>query len=176
MIRGIIGALLARLNPLAAKHKRAVHLQETYGSWPRLFFDQLTADQVRKAGVDARLAEAASLFRAVITEGEGRMPPGAMAVTKHQLAYLLHRQGRLQEAADLYQEVLASCRLYAEPTETCDWALCFALFRLAEVTIATDRAQATAFFRESKAIAERRRYRDGIKMNAEAIEHFGLCG
>ncbi|MFO1491026.1 MAG: tetratricopeptide repeat protein [Kiritimatiellia bacterium] len=168
--------ILARANPWAAKQKRAVQLQDRYGAWPCLFSAQMTREQVRRAAEDPRLKEAEGLFREILAGGEGRIPPGAMAVTRHQLALLLHRQGRLAEAAELYREVIAGCRLYAEPSETADWVLCFALFRLAELTRPANAPEAAAMFAEAKEIAERRRYPDAIQMIARAVEYFGLGG
>ncbi|ETR65879.1 MAG: hypothetical protein OMM_05885 [Candidatus Magnetoglobus multicellularis str. Araruama] len=172
MIRRLIEIIFSITNPLAKKQAEAIKLQDTYGSWPVYFYHQLSENQINRVKNNKFIKKAENLYREVLEEGEDSLSPGAIITTKHQLALLLHRQGRIDEATDLYNEVIKTCRLYTMPTETCDWALCFALFRLAELTFESDRNKAIKMFAESSEISNRRKYVEGISLNKEAKNYF----
>jgi hypothetical protein len=157
-----------------AKQLRAVELQEQNGGYRSEFFEELSSDEVQTAKTNPRLLEAERLFCEVRSGGQDTLAPGPMAITTLQLAVLLHCQGRLTEARDLYEDVIRKCRLIAEETEEAEWALCRALLRLAELIIREDTRKGKALFAESLEIARKRKDTDAIKSNQRAIRFFML--
>ena len=123
---------------------------------------------------DPRLAEAEALYRYILAEGRNVLPPGALAVTGFKLGLLLHRQGRLDEARQTYEDSIRICRLQPETTDTQEWALCRCLFRLAELTIRSDRRRAAELFAESRSLALRRRDASSLRGSTAAIRFFRL--
>ena len=174
MFRRPIERWRSRNKPLASKHTRAVELQEQHRGWRTEFYEEFSSDEVRQAKTNLHLGEAERLFREVLEEGTDRLTPGQIAVTTLQLARLLHCQGQLEEAQDLYEDVVHVCRLCVRRTETVEWALCRALLRLAELIIREDRQRGELLFAESMEIAERRNDLGAIAINQRAIQYFGL--
>jgi tetratricopeptide (TPR) repeat protein len=174
MLRRFLEILFTKGNPLAAMQLKAVQLQERYGSWPALFYEELTEDNIKEARLNPHLHEAAALFRQIIDEGKESLARGQLMVTTYQLASLLHRQGNRREAMELYREVIKICRVSIKPTDTMEWALCRALFRLAEMTIRQDRNEGEALFAESMELGKKRHDAEIIKINQLAIQYFRL--
>jgi tetratricopeptide (TPR) repeat protein len=168
--------LVARMNPLAAKQARAVGLQDDYGVWPKCFAEQFTPEQVAQARDDPHLAEAERLFREIRQEGAGQLPPGALAITTYHLGQLLHRQGRFAEARTVYEDAITLCRLDLAPTDSVQWALSRALFRLAELVIREDRQRGQGLFAESLEISRARNDGPYLAMHQAAADYFGLPG
>lgn len=174
MFHRLIGRLLSKTNPLMAKQLRAVELQEQNGGYRAEFFEELSFDEVLAAKINPQLLKAEHLFREIRSDGKDTLAPGEMSITTLQLAVLLHCQGRLEEAQNLYEEVVQICRLAPEETQEMEWALCRALMRLAELTIREDYQKGKALFGESMRIAKKRKDTDGIKSNQRAIRFFML--
>jgi hypothetical protein len=174
MFRRFMEGVVARGNPLAGMQADAVKLQDTHGSWPRFFFEELSREQVAEAARNPHLAEAGRLYRHILSEGRDRLAPGALGVTGYKLGLLMHRQGRLEEARRAYEEAVRVCRLQPEATDTAEWALVRALFRLAELTVRQDPRRGADLFAESRRLAEKRRDSHGLGAANRAIEFFGL--
>jgi len=174
MFRWLMERLVARMNPLAAKQARAVALQDDYGMWPEYFAEQFTPEQIAQARDDPHLAEAERLFREIRQEGASQLPPGALAITTYHLGQLLHRQSRFAEARTVYEDAIALCRLAPAQTDSVQWALSRALFRLAELVVREDRQRGQGLFAESLGISQARSDGPYLDMHRAAAAYFGL--
>ena len=174
-LRRVVELTASAPDSLGRQQMRAVRLQERYGEWPTTFFADMPRRQVMEAACDPHLAEAESLFRSVLL---GDITPGQSAVAGYQLALLLHRQGRLEEARALYEEAVRTCQLSPELTESSSWALGYASWRLGELLMDENRQLATGFFADSRHLAHERSDEVLMAANELACERFGLrtCG
>ena len=174
MLRRFMERVVAAGDPLAAMQATAVDLQDTYGAWPRFFFEELSPQQIAEAAGNPLLAKAEALYRHILLEGRNDLPPGALGVTSFKLGLLLHRQGRLSEARQVYEDAVRICRLQPEETETQEWALNRSLFRLAEIIIRQDRRRGAELFAEAQGLAAKRRDSNCIEASNQAVRFFSL--
>jgi len=155
--------------------RKAVQLQDAHVDWNGNFLEQIDEDTISRMAQHPGLQQAESLYREILTYAD-QIPADCVLVTRHQLALLLHRMGRVAEAVDIYEQTVRDARLQPTPTNNQLWAAMHALFRLGELTIRRSRRRGEAFFTESRNLALALDDRESLELHQEAVDYFGLLG